>query len=160
VSLEEVYRAADALLGEDLIDQCVLVYLAGTRGPVRTVRALAKLDIEATVEQVQSIIQWPSKTPESKAFWRAVDEGQTPEMAARYLGKQALKDAAKAYFGQRAMMAEANEDKRTRNSAQQYHLGAVGHSPSQKHELTGSDDLLRLAKEMFEKKPDAGGSES
>lgn len=151
----DIQRAVDDLLGEDLIDQCVLVYLAGTRGPVRTVAALKKLDITATVEEVEKIIQWPDRTDESKRFWRQVDEGQDETLTLRALGKRAIRDAHKAYLGQRVLMAEANEDKRTRNSAQQYHLGAVGHSPSQKHEIAGGDDLVRLAKELFEKKPDA-----
>ena len=151
----DIPDAVERVQQEDLIDNVALCYAAGCT-QVRSILAmLKKMEVEATDEQVRALVAWPTKSELGKEFWRRVDEAKDEVTALRALGKRAIKDAHKAYLGQRVLMSEANEDKRTRSSAQQYHLGAVGHSPSQKHELTGSEDLLRLAKEIFEPKANA-----
>ena len=74
------------------------------------------------------------------------------------MGKVALKTMARSLETVLELESPANDDKRTRTSNAQFKLGALGFSPTQKHEMTAGEDLLRAAREMFtppEKPPDA-----
>jgi hypothetical protein len=171
--MDSIQDAITYVQQEDLIDQVALCYAAGCYTTKSIMASLRKMDVAPLIpwpdskpevleafakenreleEQVRALIAWPHKTEAGRQFWQRVDEAKDEVTALRALGKRAIKDAHRMYLGQRILAAESNEDKRTRASAQQYHLGAVGHSPSQKHEVTGGDDLLKLAREMFAEK--------
>ena len=168
---EPLTTAIDAYRNTDLVMDAALCYVVGYHSPRQIVLALQRrgivprqdqehpdLETMAVIEevgrQVQDMVAWPSKTEVGRRFWQEVDAARQEGNEARWVGKVALKTMARSLETVLELASPANEDKRTRTSNAQFHLGSLGFSPTQKHEVTASDDLLRLQREIFGPAPE------
>lgn len=137
-----------AALADDIADRCVGLHLAGVTGPEPMAKALAReamgpdaLPTPFLRELVHACLNgatWRRKLMEAK------------ENLHVWVQKAALQATPIALHSVIFLASEANDDKRTRNSAAQFLLGAgAGLTPTQRHEVTADEEFLRLCRELY-----------
>jgi hypothetical protein len=165
--LVPVFEVARMLQDQDFVEHVAFCYNAGhytVRGIVAALQRRGLLprqpsaetidleilaELEEAAKKIRGMIAWPVKTPEGRMFWQAVEEGRQEGNETRYVGKVALKAMCRSLETVLELASAGNDDKRTRTQNAHYHLGALGFSPLQKHELAAGDALIRMAREVF-----------
>lgn len=145
----------------DLIDQLVCVTLAGAITPKGAAKMLQQWGVVEDTESVLSLVtrcyDGKVRDPYRETFETRLRVAEVKAFNNQYLAEQFLKDAPRAYGEHRVLMSPTNDDKRTRASAVQYHLGTVGHSPSQKHQVSADESFKSFVKELYGGKEEDDG---
>lgn len=138
-------------LPDDLLKNVVRLYMAGLRGAKRIADAL-------TAEAEYGEAEYTNATPEllalvtnlirSRPF---IDEVlKAKASTATFVQEMALDHAAMALQTVIRLAGSGNKDKRTRTANAQFLVSAgAGVSPSQKHEVSATEDLKAFTKAIF-----------
>ena len=146
----------------DLLEQCVSLYRSGRRTAAQMARVILRMDTgDPEAQPAESQIEAIRACLQTSAFRRRLLWAR--QHGVRWIQEAGLHACPRALQTMVWLSSEANEDKRTRNSAAQFLLGsAAGFSPTQRHELSGSEEFMHLFQAIYPSlaKPPSGLTES
>ena len=140
-----------AQLPDDLLANVVRLYMAGVRGSKRiadTLTAEAEFGEAEYTNATPELVKVVETLIRSRPFIEAIlTAKQSP---AQYVQTMALDHAAMALQTVIRLAGSGNPDKRTRTANAQFLVAAgAGVSPTQRHEITASEEFKALTKEIF-----------
>jgi len=139
-----------AAIADDLTDRCVALHLAGITGPVGMARALAREAMGPTAEATPFLREAVQACLNGATWRRKLIEAK--ENLQAWVQKAALQATPIALHSVIFLASEANDDKRSRNSAAQFLLGAgAGLTPTQRHEVTAYEEFMQLYRDLYPK---------
>lgn len=139
-----------ATLSEDIADRLVGLHLAGITGMVTMAKALAREAGGPEAEPSPALLELVHACLNGATWRRKLMEAK--ENLHVWVQKAALNATPIALHSVIFLASEANDDKRSRNSAAQFLLGAgAGLTPTQRHEVTADEEFLRLCRELYPK---------
>ena len=139
-----------AAIADDLADRCVALHLAGITGPATMAKALAREAMGPTAEATPFLREAVQACLNGPTWRRKLIEAK--ENLQTWIQKAALQATPIALHSVIFLASEANDDKRSRNSAAQFLLGAgAGLTPTQRHEVTADEEFMRLYRDLYPK---------